>query len=517
LNYGFLSIIPPILAITLAIITKEVYTSLLVGIFVGCLILTNFNPLIAFTKMFDIIFSKIGDAEWNVPNMIFICFLGALITVITAAGGSRAFAEWASSKIKNRAWAQAAAWLLGLFIFIDDYFNCLTIGAIMKPITDKYRVSRAKLAYILDSTAAPVCIIAPISSWIAYVTSIFAEQFQATNLDLSPFQVFMQIIPWNFYALLTILMVGIICFTDLEFGPMARFEYRAINTGQLNEERGVPPSGDDLSGIKVSSKGKASDLILPLVALIILTVIWMLYTGGFFAGSSLREAFANTNAVVSLAYAAFICVVFCGVLYIPRGLLTFNDFMASVIQGMKSMIPTLVILALAWTLGGISSELGTGTYVADLFTENVSTALMPAIIFLISCFISFSIGSSYGTFAVMLPIAIPMAVAADAHLLSMIAAVLAGGVFGDHCSPVSDTTIMSSSGASCHHIDHVTTQLPYAITVGVISLIGFLVGGFIQNIVIVLPLSIILLVITLKVLHNITVKNDTFIKNLSNN
>lgn len=512
MEYGVLSVIPSILAITLAIVTKEVYTSLLVGIFTGCLILTDFNPLLAFTKMFDNVFSKMGDAEWNVPNMIFILFLGSLITVITAAGGSRAFAEWASSKIKNRAWAQGAAWLLGLFIFIDDYFNSLTIGAIVKPVTDKYRVSRAKLAYILDSTAAPVCIIAPISSWIAYVTSIFAEQFKAANLDLSPYHVFMQVIPWNFYALLTIIMVGIICFSDLEFGPMAKFEYRAIKTGQLNEDRGVPPSGDDLSGVKVSDKGKAIDLILPLVALIILTVIWMLYTGGFFAGASLNEAFANTNAVASLAYAAFICVVFCGLLYIPRGLLTFNDFMASVIQGMKSMVPTLAILALAWTLGGISSELGTGTYVANLFTENISAALMPAIIFIISCFISFSIGSSYGTFAIMLPIAIPMAVVAEAHLLSMIAAVLAGGVLGDHCSPISDTTIMSSTGASCHHIDHVTTQLPYAVTVGIISLIGFLVGGFINNVTIVLPLTMILLVATLKVLHNITIKNDEYIK-----
>lgn len=511
--YGWLALLPPIIAVVLALLTKEVLGSLLVGIFSGYFIYVNFappevlanlassNPIIGpLVEMVQSIINNAGD-PWNMAILLFLALLGGMVAVVTAAGGSGAYGEWAAKKVKSRGGAQLAVFLLGCIIFIDDYFNSLTVGTVMRPLTDRYKISRAKLAYILDSTAAPVTILVPISSWVAYIISVMEPTLRQSGFQLNGLSGFMATVPFNIYAWLSLLMVVVISITRLEFGPMAQFEQRAMDHGELQADRDATAPGDDFSSLKVSKKGTPLDLIIPIVGLILFTILAMLYTGGYFGSDiSLWQAFADTDSATSLVYGGIGALILCMVLFVPRKLMTYGEFMNAFIQGAKSMIPAFCILILAWTFGSVLRDDGlqTGTFVASLIGSRVPVKLLPAIMFIVSGLIAFSTGTSWGTFAIMLPIAIPISGGVNPEMIGvMMASVLAGAVFGDHCSPISDTTILSSTGAACHHIDHVSTQIPYALTVAAVSFIGFIIAGFTNNPLISLVASVGLLAITL--------------------
>ncbi len=474
---GWLSILPPLIAIALALITKEVISSLMVGILSGTLIYsihTADSPLgVAVSTVentFTLMASKLAD---NVNIILFLCLLGALVVVVTKAGGSRAYGLWASSKLKSKRSAQLATAGLGALIFIDDYFNCLTVGTVMKPVTDKAKVSRAKLAYIIDATAAPVCIIAPVSSWAAAVGS----NLQGAGGFDSTMSAFVASIPYNLYALLSIILVVFLCVTDLDFGPMAKAE-KAAAAGNLGSiDTGSEPE-------EAVSKGKVLDLIIPVVGLIVFSVLAMLYTGGFFSGQglSIADAFGDCDSAASLVLGGFGGLVVAFLLFVPRGVVKFRAFMDGIGEGIKSMVPACVILTLAWTISGVCRDLlGTGQYVGALVENmNVSFAFIPAIVFIVAAALSFSMGTAWGTFGILIPIILEvMARCEDPTLLiAALAATLAGSVFGDHCSPISDTTILSSTGAGVAHMEHVSTQMVYAISVAAASFIGYLASGF---------------------------------------
>lgn len=507
IQVGFLSVLPPILAITLALITKEVISSLILGILSGTLIYSAYTT----NGIFNIIIKTIDTtvalmsskfAE-NVPIVIFLCLLGALVVVITKAGGSKAYGEWAIKKINSRVGAQLATSVLGIVIFIDDYFNCLTVGTVMRPVTDKHRISHAKLAYIIDSTAAPICIIAPVSSWAASVIS------QMGDTGLNGMEAFIQSIPYNLYAILTILMVILISTLNLDFGPMAKFEEAAIKDGNLNFSIGNAPSmtsEDELSKLDVCEKGTVFDLIIPIAALIILSILSMLYIGGYFEGGmTVAEGFGNTDAGVALALSSFVSLMVAFILFIPRKVITFKGFMDGIGEGVKSMTGAIIILALAWTISGVCRNLlSTGEYVSHVVSSsNMPVALIPAIIFVVASFLSFSTGTSWGTFGILIPIIASICSEVAPHLMIIsLSATLAGAVFGDHCSPISDTTILSSTGAACNHIDHVSSQIPYAVLVAACCFVGYIVAGVTTNLFLTLAVSIGLLLCAIIVLHN---------------
>ena len=505
IQVGFLSILPPVIAIGLALATKEVIPSLVIGILSGTFIYSAYTASGAlgvivktFSTTTELMASKMGD---NAAIILFLALLGALVAVITMAGGSKAYGEWAVSKLNSRVGAQLATSALGVLIFIDDYFNCLTIGTVMRPVTDKHRISHAKLAYIIDATAAPVCIIAPVSSWAASVIS----QMDGTGLD--GMSAFMQTIPYNLYALLTIIMVVVLSVSKLEFGPMARFEKNAIEKGDLDSAVGgqAEASGDELDTIAVSSRGKVIDLIIPIVALIIFSVLSMLYFGGYFEGGmTLADGFGNTDPGLALALAGLGALIVAFFLFVPRRVLSFKRFMSGIGVGVKSMVPAFIILTLAWTISGVCRDLlSTGEYVGNLVaSSNMPVALIPVIVFIVAGFLSFSMGTSWGTFGILIPIIALVCeqVAPELTIISL-AATLAGSVFGDHCSPISDTTILSSTGAACDHINHVSSQIPYAVTVAACCAVGYIVAGFTKNLVLTLLVSILVLAVALVVLH----------------
>lgn len=506
IDVGWLSVIPPIIAITLALLTKEVISSLLVGIVSGTLIYafhTGGGIIAATSLTFELMGDKIGE---NASILIFLGLLGALVAVITMAGGSRAYGNWASTKIKTPQGAQLATSALGGLIFIDDYFNCLTIGTVMRPVTDKHGISREKLAYIIDATAAPVCIIAPISSWAASVIS----QIEGTNVGLNGMQTFMQAIPFNLYAILTIVMVIILCVTNLEFGPMARFEAEAKKRHNRNEEVATVEGDDELSRLPISDKGRVMDLLIPIGALIVFSILAMLYVGGYFnGGMTIAAAFGNTDAGPALVLGGFGALLVAFALFIPRRLLTFKQFMEGIGVGVRSMVGAFIILILAWSISGVCRELlGTGEFVGAIVqSSNMPPALIPAIIFAVAGMLAFAMGTSWGTFTILIPIvAIVCTAVAPELMVITIAATLAGSVLGDHCSPISDTTILSSTGSGCNHINHVSTQIPYVVVVGVCCFIGYLVAGFTQNLLLTLGTSLILLVVSLVVLHKMNEK-----------
>lgn len=482
------ALLPPIIAIALALITKEVYISLFVGIVTGALLYSNFSPIGTIIAIFEMMMEKLGDA-WNIGILIFLVFLGIIVTLMTKAGGSAAYGNWANSKIKKKSGAMLATFGLGVLIFVDDYFNCLTVGSVMRPITDKHKISRAKLAYLIDATAAPICIIAPISSWAAAVTGY-------TEGD--GFSLFLQTIPFNLYAWLTIIMIIFIAGTNLDFGLMKKHEE--------NAEAGDLFSGDNeyaqMDEMVVSKKGRVFDLVLPIVFLIISCIISMVYTGGFFEGESFINAFANCDASMGLVIGSFITLIFMFLLYIPRKVLSYKDFTDAIPQGFRVMIAAILILILAWTLGGFCSErLEAGTFVSNALNGSaVASTFFPAVLFLIAIGLAFSTGTSWGTFGILIPI-VTAVFPADAKILIIsIAAVLAGAVCGDHISPISDTTIMASAGAQCNHVNHVSTQIPYAMVVAACCFIGYLVAGFTQNVFITLLVGVVLLMGTLLVI-----------------
>ncbi len=462
------SLLPAIVAIGLALKTKEVYLSLFLGIVAGALLFTNFNLLETTHLIFDTMGAELSG---NIGIIIFLVFLGIIVILIGKAGGSKAYGDFMKTKIKGRKGAQYATFGLGCLIFVDDYFNCLTVGSVMRSVTDNFKISRAKLAYIIDSTAAPICIIAPISSWAAAVTGY-------TEGD--GFQLFLQTIPYNLYAILTIIMVIYVIQKDVDFGLMKDNEI-AAKDGDVHFGLTDYSSAEE---IKANENGTILDLVLPVIFLILSCVIAMLYTGGFFTGVDIITAFSSADAVTSLVFGSFFTLIFIFILYVPRKLVSYRDFADSIPEGFKTMVSAIVILTLAWTLGNIVSEsLQAGVFVENaLTTMNLSTAILPVVFFIVATGLAFSTGTSWGTFGVLIPIATAIFPESTELLVICISSILAGAVCGDHISPISDTTIMASAGAQCNHINHVATQTPYAMLVAISCVIGYAVAGLTQNV-----------------------------------
>ena len=472
----FFSLLPPVIAIVLALNTKEVYTSLLVGIASGALLYANGNLELALNTLFfnedGGMITKLSDSG-NVGILAFLVMLGILVALMNKAGGSAAFGRWASTHIHSRAGAQFATLLLGVMIFVDDYFNCLTVGSVMRPVTDRQKVSRAKLAYLIDSTAAPICIIAPVSSWAAAVTSSVPE-----GSGINGFTMFLRTIPYNYYAVMTVVMSLFLIFTGAEFGPMKLNEDNAKN-GDLftTADR---PYGDDVDDGN-DTNGHVIDLIAPVLVLIAACIFGMVYTGGFFEGVDFITAFADCNASAGLVLGSSIALLFTFVFYRVRSVMTFQDFAACIPEGFKAMVSPMLILSLAWTLSGMTGLLGAKYYVANLLGNSAAALqyLLPFIIFLVAVFLAFATGTSWGTFSILIPI-VCQAFPDGEMLVVSIAACLSGAVCGDHCSPISDTTIMASAGAHCSHVNHVSTQLPYAITAAACSAVCYIITGLAQ-------------------------------------
>ena len=467
------ALLPPVIAIGLALITKEVYTSLLAGIITGGLLYSNFNLELMINTIFfqedgGMVY-KLADA-WNVGILVFLVMLGILVSMLNKAGGSAAFGKWASKHIKTRIGAQISVMILGVLIFVDDYFNCLTVGSVMRPVTDRHKVSRAKLSYIIDATAAPVCIIAPISSWAAAVTSSVPE-----DSGINGFAVFLQTIPYNLYAILTLVMVLLVTVLRVDFGPMKKHEMNAI-AGDLFTTPGRPYEGNEEEVI--NEKAHVLDLILPVAVLIASCIVAMVYTGGFFEGASFVDAFAASDASVGLVLGGAVTLVFTFIYYMMRDVLSFEEFAKCIPEGFQSMIAPILILTMAWTLSGMTNLLGAKYFVADLVANSASAmqGFLPMIIFLVAAFLAFATGTSWGTFSILIPIVIGVFPEGQMMVIS-IGSCLAGAVCGDHCSPISDTTIMASAGGHCEHVNHVVTQLPYVLVVGSVCMVGYLLIG----------------------------------------
>ena len=492
------SILPPIIAIVLALITKEVYSSLLVGIAVGALMVGGFNPWASFNALFDIMKSSM-----NLNILIFDILLGMIIVLMTKSGGSAAYGKWAGEKIKSKKTSLLATMGLGILIFVDDYFNCLTVGSVMRPVTDRYKVSRAKLAYIIDATAAPICIIAPISSWAAAVNSYVPE-----DAGITGFQMFLRTIPYNLYALLTIFMVFYIIVRGFDFGLMKKHEINAENGDLFTTGK---EEFDNIKQEDNNKNGKVMDLILPVTVLIVSAVGAMIYTGYLDGATDIISAFAGCSAEISLIFATFVTILFMAVLYLPRKVVTFKGFMNSLTEGFKLMVPAVTILVFAWSLKGVGDALGIASFVEGIVGANASASVViPAVMFAVAIFLAFSTGTSWGTFAILVPIVVAM-FESGANMEMMIisvSAVLAGAVCGDHISPISDTTVMSSAGAQSNHINHVSTQMQYAMPVAVVCVIGYLIAGIVQNWVVALGASLLILVVVLEVIRKQSMKAD---------
>ena len=498
----FWALLPPIVAIALALITKEVYSSLFIGIVVGGLLYANFGFEGTIRHVFlDGIVASVSDT-YNMGILIFLVILGAMVCLMNRAGGSAAFGRWAQTHIKSRVGAQLATIILGCLIFIDDYFNCLTVGSVMRPVTDKHRISRAKLSYLIDATAAPVCIIAPISSWAAAVAG-FAEDGQGLNL-------FIRAIPFNFYALLTILMMVGISLLKIDYGPMARYERNAMESGDLFS--GKNPY-DTMEVEEDVSHGRVMDLVLPIVLLILCCVTGMLYSGGFFDGVGFVEAFSASDASVGLLLGSAFALVFSLIYFGLRRSMSFSSMMSCIPEGFKAMVPAILILSFAWTLKAMTDSLGAKYFVRDFVYSNASQVQMflPAIVFLIGCLLAFATGTSWGTFGMLIPIVQSVFPMDNPLSVVCISACMAGAVCGDHCSPISDTTIMASAGAQCDHVNHVSTQLPYAITVAAVSFVSYVIAGFLPKAWIALPIAIVLTLLTLFGIHMVHKRNKTVV------
>ncbi len=498
---SFWALVPPIVAISLALATKEVYSSLFVGVLAGGLLYSGFN----FEGTINHIFSGNYEVEgetvsygiinvladsYNVGILIFLVILGAMVALMNKAGGSAAFGRWAATHIKSRVGVMLSTIVLGALIFIDDYFNCLTVGSVMRPVTDKQKISRSKLAYLIDATAAPICIIAPISSWAAAVSG-FVEGENGMAL-------FLKAIPFNFYALLTIVMMVGMVLLKVDYGPMAKHEANALNGDIFSGPRVVEESEEE-----INENGKVIDLVFPIVTLIICCVIGMIYTGGFFSGTDFITAFSECDAPLGLVFGSFIAMILTVIFYLIRNVLNFSDCMACLPKGFKAMVPAILILTLAWSLKSMTDSLGAAEYVAGLVESSAAGFMnfLPAIIFLIAVGLSFATGTSWGTFGILIPIVVSAFQTVDYQLMIVaISACMAGAVCGDHCSPISDTTIMASAGAECNHVNHVSTQLPYALTCAAISFATYIVAGFTTNALISLPIGIVLMVGTLVVI-----------------
>ena len=498
LNETFWALIPPIIAIGLALITKEVYSSLFIGVLVGGLFYAGFNFEGTVMHVFSDGFISVLSDEYNMGILIFLVLLGALVAMMNKSGGSAAFGRWAANKIKSAKGAQLSTIGRGVLIFIDDYFNCLTVGSVMRPVTDKHKVSRSKLAYLIDATAAPICIIAPISSWAAAVAGFVEGE--------DGFSLFLRAIPYNYYALLTIFMMVGMVLLNLEFGPMAKHQKNALS-GDLftsGERR------SDEEALPANARGTMLELILPVVSLIVFCFIGMIYSGGFFSGSGLIAAFEKCDASVGLALGGFFAVIFTVIFYLIRRVLSFRELMQCIPNGFKAMTSAILILALAWTLKAMTDSLGAAAYVEMLVKAGAGYVLnfLPALIFLIGCALAFATGTSWGTFGILIPIVVDAFADKPELMIIAISACMAGAVCGDHCSPISDTTIMASAGAQCDHVNHVSTQLPYAITCAAVSFFAYLVAGFVRNVYISLLVALAFMAIALFVLKLLQNKKE---------
>ena len=505
------ALIPPLAAIILALITKEVYASLFFGIIIGALLYSNGNLELGLNTLLykeDAgLISKLSDT-WNMGILVFLILLGIMVALMNEAGGSQAFGRWASKHIKTRVGAQLATFVLGVLIFVDDYFNCLTVGSVMRPITDRHQTSRAKLAYLIDATAAPVCIIAPVSSWAAAVTSSVPA-----DSGINGFSMFLNTIPYNFYALTTILMIIYITTRQFDYGVMKIHEKNAMD-GDLFTTPGRPYGEGEDEEIIQKKHGHVIDLVFPIIILITCCIIGMVYTGGFFEGVSFIDAFADADASKGLVLGSMTTLLISFAFFMIRGSLTFREFMLCIAKGFKAMAAPVLILAMAWTLSGMTNLLGLKEFVADMVNNSAGEVQMflPFIIFIVALFLAFSTGTSWGTFAILIPIVCNVFAKPETQqmLAISIAACLAGAVCGDHCSPISDTTIMASAGAQSDHVNHVSTQLPYALTAAAVSAVGFLLAGILgytteSNLALVtLPITLILMLVTLIVLKNVT-------------
>ena len=473
-NYGtILALLPPVVAIVLALITKEVYSSLFLGILIGGVLYAGWQPEGIINHVFQDGFVASLTDSYNMGILIFLVLLGMMVALMNNAGGSAAFGKWASEHIKTRVGAQLATILLGVLIFIDDYFNCLTVGSVMRPVTDRHNVSRSKLAYLIDATAAPVCIIAPISSWAAAVSG-FVEGEDGLAL-------FVNAIPYNYYAILTIFMMVAMVVMKIEYGPMAVHEANA-KQGDLFS---MGERAQKMQEMDVNPNGKVIDLVLPIASLIICCIIGMVWTGGIFEGEDFVTAFSNSDASVGLAVGSFFGVIITILFYLKRKVLKFTKCMDCLAEGFKAMVPAILILTMAWTLKGMTDSLGAKEFVAQSMSQVAGglQMLLPAIIFLVGCFLAFATGTSWGTFGILIPIVVAVFQGTNHELMIIsISACMAGAVCGDHCSPISDTTIMASAGAECNHVNHVTTQLPYAIVAAAVSCVAYIIAGLTQNV-----------------------------------
>ena len=489
----FWALVPPVVAIGLALITKEVYSSLFIGVLMGGILYSGFSFEGTITHIFEDGMISVLSDSYNVGILIFLVILGAMVCLMNRAGGSAAFGQFAADHIKGRVGAELATILLGCLIFIDDYFNCLTVGSVMRPVTDKFKVSRAKLAYLIDATAAPICIIAPISSWAAAVTGFVEGE--------DGFSIFVRAIPYNFYAILTIVMMIGMVLLRTEFGSMKFHEKNALK-GDLYTTPGRPY--DTEKQPEVSVRGTVLDLLIPIISLIICCMVGMLYTGGFFSGEDFVTAFSQSDASLGLTMGSFFGLLITIGLYQVRRVLKFSECMACIPEGFKSMVPAIMILSFAWTLKAMTDSLGADVYVATVVASSARSFLnfLPAIIFVVGCFLAFATGTSWGTFGILIPIVVAVFENSSPDLMIIsISACMAGAVCGDHCSPISDTTIMASAGAQCEHVNHVTTQLPYAVTAAVVSFVSYIIAGFVQSAWIALPIAIALMVATMFVIR----------------
>lgn len=490
------SLVPPVVAIVLALITKEVYSSLFVGILIEGAFWSGFKPEATILHVFqDGVVGVLTDS-YNMGILVFLVILGVMVCMMNKAGGSAAFGRWAKEHIKTRAGAQLATIALGVLIFIDDYFNCLTVGSVMRPVTDSHNVSRAKLAYLIDATAAPICIIAPISSWAAAVTGFVKGE--------DGFSIFIRAIPYNYYAILTIIMMVTLVLAKEDYGPMKAHEKNAIE-GDLFTTGDRP--FENATENAIYNKGKVIDLVFPILSLIVCCVIGMIYSGGFFSGTGFVEAFSGSDASVGLMLGSFFAMVITIVFYAVRKVLRFSDSMACIPEGFKAMVPAILILTFAWTLKAMTDSLGAAPFVASVMNSAAGGLmnLLPAIIFLVGCFLAFATGTSWGTFGILIPIVVAVFQGTNETMMIIsISACMAGAVCGDHCSPISDTTIMASAGAQCNHVNHVSTQLPYAMTVAAVSCITYVIAGILQNAVICLVIGIALQIGVLLAIKAIT-------------
>lgn len=502
MEFGVLTLLPPVVAIILALISRNVIPALFAGVWLGATMMNNWNPFMGLYASFsDFIIPSVGD-PWSATVLIYCGLFGVLIVFLQKTGGAQAIATAISGKVKTVRGTLGSTMLFGLIVFFDDYFNALTVGSVMRSVTDKMRVAREKLAYVVDSTSAPISLLAPVSTWVVFVMGLIGAQYAELGISESEYMTYIFTIPFNFYSILTLVLVAIMIFLKWDFGPMAQAEYRARTTGKLMRDDAEPPSDDEMTGVEMAEgyTPKMRNMIIPLVVLIGMIPPLFLWTGGY-PEKDFVTAFGEADGATSILIAAFVAGLVAMVMGMQQKLYSFKEAMSLIVSGFRSMVLVYIILALAWSIGSVTTELGTADYIVDLAVQNTLPAFVPVLLFFIGAIVAFTTGTAYGTFAILIPIAMPLAATMDISMYLAIAAVFSGGIFGDHCSPISDTTILSSAGASSDHIDHVNTQIPYAITAGISGIVAFFTAGLTNSAVLSLIIGLVVLVILVFILN----------------